>query len=320
MFRTLRCDDANIAFWDTGSGDPVVLAHASMGANWFAPVAHHLPGYRVIRTHRAGYGLSQDLSLELTVADHARHLAEVMRAQGIAEAHVVGHSSGGNIALQLAASNPDLVRSLVLLEPAVVAPGEPRSQAMDTATAAARNGNWDLAFDTFLGSVMNPGYRGLLERVLGAGGLADSIRSGEYFFKYEMVALFHWDTHGAGLDTLQQPTLLVDGGDGERLNSPYLARNKALADRIPNARQITLPGVSHAMPLEDPSLVAQAILDFIHQHPIDNAAVIPGVASAGGRYARGPSDPELCLIRSRAGLRASGLGPAGCCRSACVRG
>ncbi|TVT42288.1 alpha/beta hydrolase [Amycolatopsis rhizosphaerae] len=266
--KTLPCGNAAIAFRDSGSGEPILLVHASLGADWFAPVEGCLPGHRVIRTHRAGYGLSQDLSRELTVADHAEHLAKVLRDAGIERAHVVGHSSGGNVALQLAAAQPELVRSLVLLEPAVVVPGESRSPAMGTAIAAARNGEWDLAFDTFLDSVVNPGFRDLLARTLGAAGMADSIRSSEYFFTYEIAALVRWDAFAAGLETLEQPTLLVDGGDGLLLGSPYHARNKALAERIPHALLTTLPGVSHAMPLEDSALVAQTIVDFIRKHPI----------------------------------------------------
>lgn len=32
---------------------------------------------------------------------------------------------------------------------------------------------------------------------------------------------------------------------------------------------MTLPGVSHAMPLEDPGLVAWTVFDFVRRHPVD---------------------------------------------------
>lgn len=282
--QILMTTGAEIAFWDQGAGEPVLLVHASFGAEWFAPVADLLPGYRVVRTHRAGYGQSLDLShqlgledlglidlslVDLSLVDHARHLAEVLHFRGIEQAHVVGHSSGGSIALQLAASYPELVRSMVLLEPAFpYAPDEPRRDAMRNAIAAAKEGDLDRAFDFFPGSALSPGYRDVLTRALGKDGLKESVESGKYFFEREISALAGWDSDAAGLDALEQPTLLVAGGEGERLNTPHRARIRALASRMRNAKQASLEGVSHGMPLENPSLVAEVILAFIRQNPI----------------------------------------------------
>lgn len=114
-----------------------------------------------------------------------------------------------------------------------------------------------------------PGYLDVMTRALGTEGFRRSVLSGRYFFDHERAAFAAWDADTAGLDGLPQPVLLVAGGEGERLNSPYRARNRALAGRLARARQVTLPGVSHAMPLEDPSLVAWTVLDFIRRHPVE---------------------------------------------------
>jgi len=50
-------------------------------------------------------------------------VAEWMRAADLAGAHVVGHSLGGKVAMQLALSEPALVRSLVVADIAPVAYG-----------------------------------------------------------------------------------------------------------------------------------------------------------------------------------------------------
>ncbi|MFF1835998.1 alpha/beta fold hydrolase [Streptomyces sp. NPDC058231] len=268
--RHLQTEDADIAFWDEGSGEPVLLVHASFCADWFAPLAQLLPGCRVVRTHRAGYGLSRDLSGGLSLVDHARHLADVLQARGIERAHVVGHSSGGSVALQLAAAHPGLVGSMVLMEPAFPhVAGESKSDAMRNAVAAAKEGDLERAFDFFPGHVCSPGYRDVFVRTLGAAGLEEAVRGGRYFFEHEMAALGGWDSDAAGLDGLGQPTLLVAGAEGERLGTPYRVRNRALAGRLAHAEEILLPGVSHAMPLEDPSLVAQTVLEFVGRHPLD---------------------------------------------------
>jgi pimeloyl-ACP methyl ester carboxylesterase len=269
VVATRLSTDARIAYWDEGAGEPVLLVHASLGADWFAPLAALLPGHRVVRTHRAGYGASRDLSGHLTVADHARHLAEVLQGTGIDRTHVVGHSSGASIALHLAGAYPELVHSLILLEPAAPpAPDESKNPAIGEAIAAARDGDLERAFDLFLGSVMSPGYRDVLARALGAQGLVESVESGRYFFDHEMARLVEWGRDPAGIEALEQPTLLVDGGEGERLGSPYRARNRALARRIRDAACLTIPRVSHAMPFEDPAAVAQTIVEFTRLHPL----------------------------------------------------
>jgi pimeloyl-ACP methyl ester carboxylesterase len=267
--RALYLSDAHIAFWDVGDGDPVLLVHASFGAEWFAPVARLLSGYRVVRTHRAGYGHSRDLDGKLSLVDHARHLAEVLRALSIERVHVVGHSSGGSTALQLAADYPALVQSMVLLEPAFpYAPDEPKNDAMRHAIQAAKEDDLERAFRFFPGSVCGAGYRRVLIRTLGAEGFEASIRSGRYFFDHEISALAAWNSDAAHLETLAPPTLLVEG-EGERLYNPYRARNASLARRLPNVERLSIPDVSHAMPLENPTLIAQTILDFLSSHPLD---------------------------------------------------
>lgn len=109
--------DARIAYTDAGSGAPVLLVHGA-AADWFTPVAELLVEhrYRVLYPHRAGYGHSTDLTGDLDVSAHAGHAAAVLAASGVTHAHVVGHSSGAAVALELARAHPDLVESLVLLE------------------------------------------------------------------------------------------------------------------------------------------------------------------------------------------------------------
>ncbi len=265
----LKLSDAHIAFWDAGDGDPVLLVHASFGAEWFAPVARLLSGYRVVRTHRAGYGRSLDLEGKLSLVDHGRHLAEVLRALSIERVHVVGHSSGGSIALQLAADYPALVQSLVLLESAFpYAPDEPKSDAMRHAIQAAKEDDLERAFTFFPGSVCSAGYRQVFMHALGAEGLEASILSGRYFFDHEISSLAEWNSDAAHIETLTPPTLLVEG-EGVRLNNPYRARNASLARRLPHAERLSIPGVTHAMPVENPALIAQTILDFLSSHAFD---------------------------------------------------
>ena len=105
-------------------GEPVVLVHGSIIADAFAPllVEPALTGsYRLVSYHRRGFAGSTHPDRPLSIAEQAAHCRALLAALGIDRAHVVGHSYGGVIALQLAMDAPELVRSLALLEPALLA-------------------------------------------------------------------------------------------------------------------------------------------------------------------------------------------------------
>src|SRR5262245_2373845 len=113
----------SFAYVQEGSGPPVVLVHGSMSdyREWsgqMAPLARH---YRVIAYSRRYHwpnlqpGTDADASQERQADD----LAAIIKAMGIAPAHIVGHSYGGAVVLNLALRHPELVRTLVLAEPGV---------------------------------------------------------------------------------------------------------------------------------------------------------------------------------------------------------
>jgi pimeloyl-ACP methyl ester carboxylesterase len=113
----------SFTYVEEGSGPPVVLVHGSVSdyREWskqMAPLARH---YRVIAYSRRYHwpnlppGEGADASLERQADD----LAAIVKAMGAAPAHIVGHSYGGAVALNLTLRHPELVRTLVLSEPAV---------------------------------------------------------------------------------------------------------------------------------------------------------------------------------------------------------
>ncbi len=85
------------------------------GRRWEALATEHLPEVRIIAPDLRGHGRSTSLppwTFESVAEDLVRLLDD-------APAVVVGHSFGGAIAIHLARQRPDLVRALVLLDPAI---------------------------------------------------------------------------------------------------------------------------------------------------------------------------------------------------------
>tara|TARA_R110002124_G_scaffold286035_1_gene465730 strand:+ start:302 stop:1123 length:822 start_codon:yes stop_codon:yes gene_type:complete len=104
-----------------GNGHPVLLIHGSgpgvsAWANWRLVMPELAEMFQVVAPDMAGFGYSEapadgQYDLDLWV-DHA---VDIMDALGIREAHIVGNSYGGALAIALAARYPEKVGKLVLM-------------------------------------------------------------------------------------------------------------------------------------------------------------------------------------------------------------
>ena len=106
---------------------PVVLVHGLGGStvNWElvgGGLAQRL-GARVVAFDLAGFGRTALGSRRATLGANGRLLAELIQPLG--PAIVMGNSMGGAIGVGLAARHPELVRALVLVDPALPRPFRP---------------------------------------------------------------------------------------------------------------------------------------------------------------------------------------------------
>lgn len=128
-----------------GPGPARVYLHGlgAAAAPYFTRVAAHpsLERRRSLLVDLLGFGLSdRPARYRHTLDDHAATVAAVLDRAGAGGADVVGHSMGGAVAVVLAAARPDLVRSLVVVEPnldpADLEPGSPSSRGIAAWTEA----------------------------------------------------------------------------------------------------------------------------------------------------------------------------------------
>lgn len=272
--KILSIDDADIGYSDSGDGEPVFLVHAGVFADWFLPVSEirALEGFRVLRVRRAGYGADMP-SRHLTMADHARHAAALADHLGLEHIHWVGHSSSCQIGLQLALDRPNLVASLILLEPAAVggflvpASEDLARRFVGPAMAAFAAGDTETAFDTFMGGVCGDAYRHVLEDRLGSAGLVQAIRESAFFFRDEVPAVVESQFGESEASRVRQPILVAEGAESRRMG-PLSQQITALAHKLlPHAEIVTVEGTNHMMPLQDPDAVGHLIQTFVASHP-----------------------------------------------------
>src|SRR6266487_2962178 len=121
--QRLSVDGAMLEYEVVGAGEPIVLIHGALIAEAYAPLcgeAELTAHYRLVRYHRRGYAGSSRVAAPFSIAQQAADCRALLAHLGIERAHVVGHSSGGVIALGLAVDAPEVVHSLILLEPALL--------------------------------------------------------------------------------------------------------------------------------------------------------------------------------------------------------
>jgi pimeloyl-ACP methyl ester carboxylesterase len=105
---------ARIRVFTAGEGPPLLLVHGFGGAAWnFDELAPLLPGRRLLIPDLPGHGGSAPLPAA-SLAGFADVLGDLLDAEGIERADVLGHSLGGVVALRLAARRPERVRRLIL--------------------------------------------------------------------------------------------------------------------------------------------------------------------------------------------------------------
>ncbi|MEU9149571.1 alpha/beta hydrolase [Streptomyces sp. NPDC048417] len=110
--RFFPSSDDDLAYLDTGSGDPVVLLHAGYTDHrfWSDQIPALAAEYRVIAPDVRGHGASANASRPFRWADD---LAELLRHLDAGPAVLVGVSMGGVIATDTVLEHPELVRAVV---------------------------------------------------------------------------------------------------------------------------------------------------------------------------------------------------------------
>lgn len=111
-------------YWnEQGEGTPLLFVHGipTDYRAWDAQVANFSGEFRTVtysRRYAAPNQRTGDVT-DSTVENNAADLAGLIAACGLAPVHLVGHSYGGFVAAYLACRQPDLLRSLTLVEPAI---------------------------------------------------------------------------------------------------------------------------------------------------------------------------------------------------------
>ena len=250
-----------IAWEAAGDGPPLLLLHAGICDRrmWDPQWERFAGAHRVIRFDERGCGESDDPTAPWSPVEDA---AAVLDAAAVERAAVVGVSSGGEVALDLALELPDRVSALVMVS--AVPSGWPAPELLETmmsvVDSACERQEFDIANEVDLqlwvdGPHRKPGggpaevreqirdvNLGLLERACG--------------FDAEPIRQRHAAVHR--IETLEPPLLLVVGS----LDHPHVLEAAAWLEDWAGAARHEIEA-AHLPNLERPDEFAAAVEAFL---------------------------------------------------------
>ncbi|MGA3041060.1 MAG: alpha/beta hydrolase [Bryobacteraceae bacterium] len=227
-----------------GEGRPVVLLHggtSTIQSSFAAQIPVLALNHRVIAIEQMGHGHTGDVAgRELSYEGMAEDTAALLAQLGIQSADVVGWSDGGQLALRLAFTHPELVRRVVASGVGLGAVTPQMQQAM----RALSPDRW------------NAQVRDEYARVSPDGPqhwpvFFDKVRT--------MWAKPSWGFSEADLGRIKAPVMIV-AGDRDFTRIEETAR---IVRAIPGARLAILPGTDHFTFQKRPSWLNPIMLDFL---------------------------------------------------------
>jgi pimeloyl-ACP methyl ester carboxylesterase len=120
---TVEVEGVSLYYERAGNGDPAVFSHGipTDYRAWSSQVEPFSKTFSTIAYSRryASPNKREGDVTDSSIGNNAADLKGLIEKLGVAPVHLIGHSYGGFVAAFLAADHPDLVRSLVLVEPAI---------------------------------------------------------------------------------------------------------------------------------------------------------------------------------------------------------
>ena len=258
-----RPDGARVWWTSEGEGDPVVLIMglAYPSDMWFRVSAVLAEAYRVIRLDNRGAGRTGDVAgAPYSVETMADDVLAVLDAAGEQLAHVMGLSTGGLIAQEVAFRAPERVQSLVL---AATHPGAADSVWDPEALALVSNRGGLTPQEAAEASIpFNYAPGTPRERIEEDWAVRLPLAGTAAGYLAQVRGTLPWSGLRR-LPALRMPTLVLHGA-GDRLVLPV--NGERIAREVPGAELVVIPDANHLFFTDQPERTREVLLDWLARH------------------------------------------------------
>lgn len=253
-----------------GTGETIVFIHGAGVADSYLCLADDpavRDHYRTIRYRRRGFGGSSPVGGgPISVSAHASDCRALLAGLGVEKAHVVGHSYGAVVALQLAVDAPEVVATLALFEPPFLAvPSGPQFfEAAGPIIERYHSGDRVGAVHAFFALVGGPDWRSQVERTV-PGGVEQAENDAATLFESDLPSVGEWAFGADEAAKINQPVFFVLGSD----TMPLFGEGRDLLHTwLPRTEDAVLAGATHMLQMVRPADAAAALTDFLKRHPV----------------------------------------------------
>lgn len=266
--KSVEVNGYPMAYQESGTGTPLVLVHGSMNDYrcWNFQTQVFSAHYRVIAVSLRHYfpepwdGQGDDFS----ILQHADDVAEFTRVLDLGPVHLLGHSRGGAVALNVAARHPGVIRTLILEDASgleALLPDTPESRAMavegqklhERLAADLATGDRETALRAYVDALTRPGRWDELtpER---KSSFFDNVATA-------IQAEVRPSLSGEAIAKFQFPILMLTG---ETSPGRYSQMFRAMQDCLPGVGGPTvIPNAAHGMNRDNPQAFNAAVLGFL---------------------------------------------------------
>jgi pimeloyl-ACP methyl ester carboxylesterase len=273
MMRQLQANGIDLLYIEQGTGIPVVFVHGAwMDLRYWEPQQQAIAAqYRFVAYNLRYHGTAAwpDAGQHFSTTTHSADLAAFIRRLNAGPVHLVGLSSGGRLVIMAALGQPDLVRSLTVLEPpidelladlpAVQPLRDEWMKAFGPIRTAALAGEAIQATKLFF-ELANNQVRGALDTQ--PETFRQMVSDNARTVPLQLLAPRPPAISRITLGGLKAPTLVVGGEQSPR----YLSLiNELVAQYISGSRLVVIPRATHLMSHQNPGAFNEALLDFLAQ-------------------------------------------------------
>jgi pimeloyl-ACP methyl ester carboxylesterase len=244
-----------VEWWESGSGDPpMLLLH---GGNGFSPAPPYVEmlcrSRRVIAAHHPGYGDSERPDWMDSVSDLTHFYLELLESEGLEDVTIVGFSSGGWIAAEMAVWRPQRIGRLVLVDAVGIRVGGPTERDIFDIFSVSREERARIGF-------VDPSMAGLAADELSDEQLERLVQA------EQTSALYYWEPYMCNpklrrrLDAVKIPCAVIWGASDRMVTPDY---GRAYAQSLGNAEFSVVEGSGHCPYIERAEEFCRLVESFV---------------------------------------------------------